>query len=139
MRRRSDVDRVVVDQVGGTFVVTAKKGKSLDYQEVSGVLAKKQKPKWLEISVVGGVTRDNDQLDLKATATGERFLLSPEPPPKEALEGKKGNPFQKLEAALKAGKKVTAVSGTVHEGKAEKGKPKPSAMLRVTGFETAEE
>lgn len=120
-------------------MVTAKKGKSLDYREVAGVLAMKQKPKWLEISVVGEVTREKDQLALKATATGDRFILSSEPPPKEALEGKKGNPFQKLEAALKAGKMVTAVSGTVQEGKEEKGKPRPPVTLRVTGFETAEE
>jgi len=128
-----------VDAVGGTFVVTAKKGKSLDYREVAEVLAKKQKPKWLEVSVVGEVARDKEQLALKAAATGDRFLLSAEPPPKEALEGKKGSPFEKLEAALKAGKKVVAVSGTVQEGKEEKGKPRPPFTLRVTGFETAEE
>lgn len=130
---------MIVDSVGGTFVLTAKKGKSLDYREAVEVLAKKQKPKWVAVSVVGALTREKEQLVFKASATGERFLLSPEPPPKEALEDKKGNPFQNLEAAVKAGKKVTAVSGTIQESKEEKGKPRPPATLRVTGFEMAEE
>lgn len=130
---------MVVDQAGGTFVVTARKGKSLDYREVAGVLAQKQKPKWLEVTVAGELTRDKERLVLKAAVTGDRFVLSPDPPPKEALEGKKGYPYEKLEAALKAGTKVTAVSGTVQEAKDEKGKPAPPVTLRVTGFETAEE
>lgn len=124
-----------MDSVGGTFVLTAKKEKSLDYREVVEVLAKKQKPKWVEISVVGELAREKEQMVIKAHVTGERFFLKAEAPPKEA---KKADPFQKLEASVQAGKKVTGVTGKVEEPKSEKGKPKQPVTLLVTGFETAE-
>lgn len=130
---------MIVDQKGGTFVVTAKSEKSLDYREVAEILAKKQKPQWVEVTVAGELSRQKDQMVIKASVTGERFLLRPGPSVKEGKDNKKASLFQKLEAAVKAGKKVTAVTGKVQEAQAEKDKRKPPVALLVTGFQTADE
>ncbi len=136
---------MILDGKGGTFLLTAANGKSLNYRSAAILLAKRQKPKWVELTVLGNVTRKKDQLTSKAGVTGEPFLLAEDP---KAKASKKESPFQKLGKAIEAGKKVTSVTGRVKQyetakpaakkGKTAKpqAKKKEPATLFVTGFTT---
>jgi len=120
-------------------VLTAEKGKSLNYKAVAVLLAKRQKPKWVELVILGTVTQKQGQLGFKASVTGEAFRLAEDP---KAKASKKESPFQKLEKAIEVGKKVTSVTGRVTaKPAAKKGKnrkprtkKKVPATLFVTGF-----
>ena len=110
--------------------VRARKGKSLDYRAVAKLIEKQRKPKWVEVTVVGKVLHTQDRLGFKAAVTGQVFLLG------EDLKWKKKekSPFEKLQEMIKAGGKVEQVTGRVEEAKVKKGKKRPPATIRVTGF-----
>ena len=126
---------MVVDSKAGTFEVTAKDGKSLDYQAVASAIAKQHKTEWVEIAVLGTLA-PAQPLSFKASATGQTFLLAEDPAWKKKEEK---SPFQKLPEALKTGAKLASVTGRVVEQAAKAGTPKPPPTLEVTDFKLAKE
>ncbi|MBI4602876.1 MAG: hypothetical protein HY721_13040 [Planctomycetes bacterium] len=80
----------------------------------------------------GELTPAGDKLLFKASATGQLFVLAEHPDWKDKKEP---SPFQKLQAAIKAGGKLDGVSGRVEDPEVPKGKPRPIATLYVIGFE----
>ncbi|MCH7725726.1 MAG: hypothetical protein IH991_04490 [Planctomycetes bacterium] len=121
-----------MDSKGGTFVLTAQKGKSLNYRSAAELLARRQKPQWVELAVMGSPIRKADELTLKATVTGEPFRLVDDANAKSA---KKPTPYQKLERAVNEGAKVVFVTGKVTETKPKQGEKRLPPTLIVTGFE----
>ena len=123
---------MIIDQKGGTFEIRAKLGKSLDYAKAVAIIAERQKPAWVEITVLGTPTVVDGKPAFKAAGTGETFLVTDDPQRK-----KDGKPslFESFQAAVRAREPVVSVTGRVHLPKVEPGKTPPLPLLQLTGLE----
>jgi hypothetical protein len=165
--RQSDVDAakvllVVEDGKGsyrpGTITFAARKGKSIDLDQLRAELQKTRLGKgtrsevtYLEITATGKVEEADKKLRLEVGGTTQQFELG-EDPRVLPREGEK-TALGRLREAVAKGEKVSSVTGRVQgwsgkwpavlkelaaEQEKEPGKRKPS-LLFVTDFEVARE
>jgi hypothetical protein len=146
-----DKDSVKIDADKGTLTFQAKKGKSLDPDQLLDAIKKTTFHATLtslEIKVLGEVAVGEKETLLKVPGGQQSFVLEPDPDAKPK-EGET-TPLRRLQAAVAKGEKVASVTGRVQgwggdftNRKADDAK-KPDtpaktgpARLIVTAFDTA--
>ena len=111
-----DADAVVLDQKKGTITFHAKPGRLIDLDKLhESIWATRlsgntgMRLNWIDVTAVGKVVRDKDQLWLQVTGADAYFVLVDDPDAKAA--GGDKTPYRRLREALDRGEKVVSVTG----------------------------
>jgi hypothetical protein len=136
----------------GTVWFAVKKGKSFDLKALHASLNKtrlaggtRSGVNYLEVTAAGELVAGKKETVLKVKGTAQQFVLADDPKAKPKADQK--TPYQRLQEALKNGKKIESVTGRVQSwsgvwpkvlrdlSKEFDDEKKP--VLVVTDFETA--